>query len=346
MSSTAPQRILIWLPSPLGDAIMATGTLRAFRELFAGDHITFMAPAFTRQILTPNSFCDDWIDLEKGLLAKIRYLKAGHFDTAILLKNSFSSALTIRLAGIARRVGYARDGRGFLLTDKISPLRYESGKFIPSPMVDYYMRIAEHLGSHSVDKSPELSVAPADSEAINDKLPQLKSRKGPLIILVPGGAFGPSKLWPIHCYAELADKLSHTYHATVVISVSPAKKEVHVADAICHLASSEPINLGMTSLNGGLLKALYQKADLVITNDTGPRHIAIGLDKDVVTLFGPNNPDWTQTGHKKEIQIIGKAPCVPCDKPICKQPQHLCMESISVEQIFDAAETFLEGRPL
>ena len=60
-----------------------------------------------------------------------------------------------------------------------------------------------------------------------------------------------------------------------------------------------------------------------------------------LVLFGPNNPQWTQTGHDKEIQIVGKAPCVPCDKPECRQPKHLCMESITVEAVLEAAEHFL-----
>ncbi|MHC5083299.1 MAG: lipopolysaccharide heptosyltransferase II [Planctomycetota bacterium] len=342
MSPNASKRIIIWLPSPLGDAIMATGALRAFRQLYADDHITFMAAPFTRQILSPTAFCDDWIDLEKGFLANVKSLKAGNFEAAILLKNSFSCALAIRLAGIKQRVGYARDRRSLLLTDKIQPLKDEAGNFKPAPMVDFYLKIATCIGSDSTETKPELSVSDADTEAISEKLPQLKDLKGPLVILVPGGAFGPSKLWPILRYSELADKLAEVYQATVVVSVSPVKEEVDIAEAICHKAASEPINLGMTPLNGGLLKALYQKADLVITNDTGPRHIAIGLDKKLVTLFGPNNPEWTQTGHDKEIQIIGTAPCVPCDKPQCKQAQHLCMESISVEKVFQTAETFLK----
>ncbi|MHC5212996.1 MAG: glycosyltransferase family 9 protein, partial [Planctomycetota bacterium] len=177
-----------------------------------------------------------------------------------------------------------------------------------------------------------------------ETLPQLKSLAGPLVILVPGGAFGPSKLWPIERYAQLVDMLYDTYHATVILSVSPIKQEVKIAESICQQAVSEPVNLGYTSLSGGRLKALYSLADLVITNDTGPRHIAIALDKPVVSLFGPNNPLWTQTEHDKEIQILGVAPCVPCDKPVCKQTQHLCMESITVEHVFEMAQKIIGSK--
>jgi heptosyltransferase-2 len=338
------QRILIWLPLPLGDAIMATPALREFRSLFPDASITFLGPAFTRQILSPSPFCNDWIDLEKSSLKNILQIKMGHFDTAIVLKNSFGSALALWLAGIGRRIGYARERRSFLLTDRINPLRNDGGAFLPIPMVDYYLKIADTLGGCIDNKNTELSVRPEDTEAVLTMLPQMKSLKGPLVILVPGGAFGPSKLWPIERYAQLTDKLYDTYHATVILSVAPIKEEVKIAESICQRAVSDPINLGHTSLNGGQLKALYELADLVVTNDTGPRHIAIALDKDLITLFGPNNPEWTQTDHDKEIQVIGKAPCVPCNKPICKQRQHLCMESITVDHIFELVQKIIGSK--
>ncbi|MBC8377926.1 MAG: lipopolysaccharide heptosyltransferase II, partial [Planctomycetes bacterium] len=287
-------------------------------------------------------FGDDWTDLEKSFWKNVKQLRAGHFDTAIILKNSFGSALALWLAGIGRRVGYAREGRSFLLTDRVNPLRNEDGAFQPTPMIDYYLKIAETLGSHIDNKKTKLSIRPEDTEAVLEILPQLKSLTGPLVIIVPGGAFGPSKLWPIERYAQLADKLYDVYHATVILSVAPIKEEVRIAESICKVAVSEPVNLGTFSLSGGQLKALYELSDLVITNDTGPRHIAIALDKPVVSLFGPNNPEWTQTGHDKEIQIIGRAPCVPCEKPVCRQSQHLCMESISVEEVFESAANFLK----
>jgi heptosyltransferase-2 len=337
-------KILIWLPTPLGDAVMATPALRAFRRLYAEASITFLASGFTRQILSGSSFCDRWLEPEKSFWGVVRQLRAESFDTAILLKNSFGSALAIRLAGIGRRVGYARDGRSFLLTDRIEPLR-ENGRFKPAPMIDYYLKPAEHLGAVIDSRTPELPGEDKDTAAVMNILPFLKTLTGPLVIIVPGGAFGPSKLWPVERYAALSDALRKRFDATVVISIAPVPKEIDIAEAICAKAASKPIHLGQTPLPGGPLKALFNRADLVITNDTGPRHIAIGLGKNVISLFGPNNPCWTQTGHPNEVQIVGRAACVPCDKPVCRASGHLCMESITVDEVMEAAGRFLGARP-
>jgi heptosyltransferase-2 len=163
------------------------------------------------------------------------------------------------------------------------------------------------------------------------------------VILVPGGAFGPSKLWPSERFAQIADRLIEQYQATVVLSVAPNRQEIQIADRICQHARKTLIHLGQVRLEIGELKALLGRADLVITNDTGPRHIAIALKRKVITLFGPNNPQWTQTGCKDEIQIIGAGPCVPCDRPMCRQPQHYCMESITADQVFEVAQKQLAG---
>lgn len=336
----ASHKVLIWIPSPLGDAVMATPALRAFRRLYGNASITFLANGFTRQVLSGSDFCDAWIEPEKSFVGQIMKLRAGAFDTAILLKNSFGCALTVRLAGVGQRIGYARDGRSFLLTDRIEPAR-ECGRFKPGAMIDYYLTVAEHLGAEIESRHPQLRIANEDTAALFQALPHLQNSTEPLVILVPGGAFGPSKLWPVERYAAVADALHAHFGARVIISIAPLQEEIAIAEAICAKARFKPVHLGQSPLPGGALKALFARADLVITNDTGPRHIAVALDRNVISLFGPNNPQWTQTGHAKEVQIIGRAACVPCDKPVCKAAKHACMESITVDDVMKAAERFL-----
>ena len=102
-------------------------------------------------------------------------------------------------------------------------------------------------------------------------------------------------------------------------------------------------SLGDKPLTLGQLKALFLQADLVISNDTGPRHIAIALERKLITLFGPNDPSWTETGYENEIQLIGDVPCGPCQKPKCNQSEHKCMQVISVDMVCDAAGRLLDS---
>jgi len=173
-------------------------------------------------------------------------------------------------------------------------------------------------------------------------LPELVNCKGPIIVIVPGGAFGPSKYWLSERFAATGDWLITNYNATVVISVASNPIEKQIAREICDSSKHKLINLADRPISLGELKSLFSIADLVISNDTGPRHIAIALGHSVISLFGPNNPAWTDTGYENEIQLIGDVPCAPCDKPVCEKSEHLCMQAITVEMVCNAAKKILE----
>jgi heptosyltransferase-2 len=403
------QKILVWLPSPMGDAILCTPALRAIRRHFESCEITFLARPIVRDILSPSSFNDAWLEQRSSNpFAVAKTLRQHKFNHAILFKNSFASALAVLLAGIPSRTGYAREGRGLLLTDRLYPPRLRDGRFKPLSMVDYYLAIAAWLGTDTMDRHLELLIDPQEEQSLRAKLPEVveadkpASRRAgkPVVILVPGGAFGPSKCWPAERYAQTADWLIDNYDATIVISVSPDPVETQIAQQIIDSSrfSSSPhppslpvhppsspdhpaslpvhppslpdhspslrakgafspersrrgsnlkpklINLAEKPVTLGELKALFAVADLVITNDTGPRHIAIAFGRKVVTLFGPNDPIWTDTGYENEIQIVGDVPCAPCSSGVCKKAEHLCMQAITVETVCDAVKQLLEGR--
>jgi len=335
-------RILVWLPSPMGDAVLSTPALRALRQGFVSARVTFYANQVVRQVLSPTSLCDGWLDQAgSNCLSAARTLRQGRFTHAILLKNSFRSGLACLLAAIPSRIGYARDGRGILLTDRLYPPRDEHGELKPRPAIDSYLAIAEHLGCDARDRSLELAADPRDREALSARLPGLDRAHGPVVVLVPGGTFGPSKCWPAERFALTADWLVDQYHALVVVSVAPQEHEKRIAGRIVAYCRHRLVNLADSPLTLGQVKALLSVADLMITNDTGPRHIAIAMKRRVITLFGPNDPAWTDTGWPGEIQLVGKAPCAPCASPTCRASGHLCMESITVEEVCQAAATVL-----
>jgi heptosyltransferase-2 len=336
------KKVLVWLPSPLGDAVLSAPALGAIRRHYADKTIIFLAGRTTRQLLSPSPYCDGWIESEgEGAISLARRLRREGFSMAVLFKNSFGSAMVSFLACIPKRVGYARDGRSLLLTDRIKPAR-SGGKYQPAPMIDYYLALAALLGCNTDDRQLRLQVDPDDNASLSAKLGDVISAERPVVILVPGGAFGPSKCWPAERFARTADRLIEKYNAAVIVSVAPNEPEKRIAADICRMAKGSLYSLADTPLSMGELKALFAGADLVIANDTGPRHIAIALGRKIITLFGPNDPAWTQTGYKDEIQIAGTAECVPCARPTCKMQRHICMESISVDAVCKAAEKMLE----
>jgi len=342
-SETPDTNILVWLPSPMGDAILCTPALRAIREHFKSSRICFLGSSVVRETLSPSTFNDEWIEHKaKNPLAIAAQLKAYRFSHAILFKNSFASALAVFLARIPARIGYAREKRGFLLTDKLHTPKLPDGKFKPRSMIDYYLAIASCLGADSADRGLGLLIEPKADEGLRSKMPELTGSEGPIVVIVPGGAFGPSKCWPNVRFAQTADWLITNYDATVIISVAPERAERRIARDICDSSEHGLINLADRSLSLGELKALFSIADLVIGNDTGPRHIAVALQRKVVTLFGPNDPAWTDTECEKEIQIVGNVPCAPCQKPGCRESEHFCMRAITVETVCEAAKELLE----
>ncbi|MHC4664692.1 MAG: glycosyltransferase family 9 protein, partial [Planctomycetota bacterium] len=226
--------ILVWLPSPMGDAILCTPALRAIRKHFKSARITFLAEPVVCEILSPSSFNDEWLQLrDNSLFAITRMLRRRKFTHAILFKNSFASGLVAFLAKIPTRIGYAREGRSIFLTEKVRPQRLPGAGFKPLSMIDYYLTIAAALGADTADQTLELSIDPQEARSLRAKLPELQDSKGPIVVLVPGGAFGPSKCWPGDRFAQTADWLIANYHATVVVSVASDPLEQKIAKEIC-----------------------------------------------------------------------------------------------------------------
>lgn len=333
-------RILVWLPSPMGDIIMCTPALHALRHCFRDATLTFYVNDVARAMLESSALADEWLT-QCSTFQAVRRLRRQRFSLGILFKGSLGSAATLLLAGIPERVGYARDGRGPFLTQRLHPPRLPNRRLAPTSMVDYYLNIVKSLGCTTAPTPPRLLVAERDQASLDKLFPHLSNVEGPLVILVPGSAFGPSKCWPPDHFARTAETLIRDCQAHVILSVSPDARERRIAHTIAAECRYPVTNLADRPLSLRQLKALFSRADLVITNDTGPRHIAIALQRKVITLFGPNDPAWTQTGYDREIQLVGTGPCVPCQRPTCAHPEVACMETISVDRVCQAARNML-----
>ncbi len=353
-----PQRILIVQPSWVGDAVMATPALRALRELYPDAHISYLIRRYVKDVYTGMPWANQLISYRtgktksktgKGVFDLAARLRAGKFDLAILMPNSFKSALICRMAKIPRVLGYERDGRGFLLTDRLMPARAE-GKFVPSPIIHSYMSLAKYLGSTTNDLRMQLFVTDTDrreaagvfARAGLDASFDRPAAAGapPLILLNPGAQYGAAKLWKAEYFAALGDRFVSELGATVLLSSAP--KERPIIKTILGHMKHPAVDLSNAGMTLGSLKEIVRRCDLMVTNDTGPRHIAAALDVPVVTVFGPTHPDWTQIYYAKERQVSVKVFCGPCQKKLCPL-DHRCMTQVTPAMVWDAAIPLLQG---
>lgn len=298
MSSVAPlatgaQRVLIVCPSWIGDTIMATPVYRAFRERLSGAHLTALVRPGLEEILEGTSWFDDVIVARsggvRGPLAMARAIRRARADAALLMPNSFGSALGVWLARVPRRIGYARDGRSVLLTERIAVEKSRT----PQCMVPYYAKLAcAALGTAAIDERVELRCSEAQHEAAERALPRSEI-KSKLIILNPG-ANREDKRWPAVRFAQVGDALADSKDATVAVTGSPAEREVVLAVCSASKTKGGFVNLIERGIRLGSLKAIIERADMLITNDTGPRHIALAFGTPVVCMFGPTDHRWTQ----------------------------------------------------
>ena len=329
------------MPSWVGDVVMATPTLRLLRRLKPDAHISYLVRSYVRPIIDAAPWYDRLITLRprrsaltqasnrrRSTAALTTRLRRSDFDTAVLLPNSFRSALIVKLAGIDRRIGYDRDGRGLLLTDRLIPIR-DRGKFVPIPMIDYYLGLAQYLGAENPERRMQLFTRPDHDRAAEALLRAagVSETTGPLVMFTPGAATkGDAKLWPADRFAAVADHLIQAHKAVVMLNGSPAERPI--LEAVQRAARHPLIDLPKCGSNLALLKSLVAAADLMITNDTGPRHIAAALNTPVISLFGPTDPSWTRLDAPHERLIVSRHP-------------HGSMTGIVADQVITAADQIL-----
>jgi heptosyltransferase-2 len=345
-----PKSLLVALPAPVGDVVMATPTLQAIRERFPRTRITYLLRPATRELVHASPWMDDVIEWpardrrgrQSGTLRLGAQLRRHRFDWAVLLTNSFRSALVTRLAGIRRRIGYDRDGRGWMLTDRV-PVQRENGQIARTRMVDYYGHLGWLIGCERPTDRLVLHTASGDDNAIADQLAAAGlTDHRPLVVMTPGASFGPSKLWPAERFAAVCDRLVDELQARVVVTHGPAENDI-AARAI-HAMQHAPLVMGPPRLTLGQLMALVRRCDLLLCNDTGPRHFAKAFGLPVVTVFGPTWPDWTDTDYPDERKVRIDVSCGPCQKPVCPEEHHDCMTGVTVDAVFTACRDLLVRR--
>ena len=341
------KRILVRAPNWVGDVVMATPAFRCIRENFSDSHITLLIKKNLRGIVAGSSWFNEVIEFEHGMRKSTRdflsltyKLRQERFDLGFLFPNSFSSALMVWLGGVSRRIGYRRDARSLILTDGIERLS-ENGKFLPTYMGDYYLKLCTQLGCKIGSKKPELFISGECEDSANELLEKYNIDKKPFILISPGSSYGSAKLWTAEGFARTADLLKESVDCNVVLTSGPG--EIDLADEIEGLSKKGLINLSRAPISLDLFKVVVKRCMLLLTLDSGPRHFAVALNRPVVVLMGSNDPRYAESEYEIGKVIREDVDCSPCQLKTCPT-DHRCMTRISPEKVVETCIEVLNSR--
>lgn len=342
--------VAVFMPNWIGDAVMATPALRALRDYFQGGRLIGVLKPYVAGVLEGGPWFDEIVLTNGGpwsqsVVAVAAELRRAAIDVAILMPNSFRSALTAWLGGCRRRVGYSRFGRSLLLTDALPPIRDELKRLKPSPVLDAYNLLAERVGCSRLSRRMELFTTPADEAASEIVWHGANlGRYAEVVCLNAGAAFGAAKHWPDEHFAALACDLVTQRNCGVLVLCGPTEREQarRIAAMARHPSVTCLADLA-PALSLGLTKACVRRAHLLITTDSGPRHFAAAFDRPVVTLFGPTHIAWTETFFARAVHLQKGVPCGPCQQRTCHL-DHACMKTLLPAEVLAAALGLLSGK--
>lgn len=342
--SATTSNVIVRMPNWLGDLVMATPVLHDLRAHFPNARITAMCLAGQSALLENNPYIDTLLRFQRpsGWIHRFHHahvfdeLRKNAYDVGILLPNSFTSAWWFWRGHVKRRIGYIDHGRRLLLND---PVSYpEDRKTLHQ--VTLYKRLLAPLGIPVSDTKPELFV---NSEAQKAVKALLRDRgvqsQDTLIGINPGAAYGTAKCWPPERFKALTQQLLVETDYPIVYFGDHASAPV--VNDICSScgASDRLINLaGKTSLSE--LVAAIQACSVLLTNDSGPMHIAAALGTPPLALFGSTS-DVATSPYKFGRVIHKHVECSPCYKRVCPI-DFRCMTRIEVDEVFRELQMLIE----
>jgi heptosyltransferase-2 len=363
-----PRRILVRGVNWLGDAVMTTPALLRLREKFPEAHTALLCPDKLADLWKHHSAVKEVISFAKteNVFAIGKKLCAGKFDLALVLPNSPRSALEVFLARIPSRIGYSRPWRNSFLTQTVASRpgavkmhkrtaeaiqrlvagtnptignrKSEIGN-VQAHQIYEYLHLIAALGASPEPLAPKLEVTCEEVKAAREKF-GLEQLTGPILGLNPGAEYGPAKRWPTEKFIAAANEIQR--QTNCIWLIFGGKGDLELAERIAaeiHPPSSilHPRNLaGQTTLRE--LMALLKLCRVLLTNDTGPMHVAAALGIPVVVPFGSTSPELTGRGLPGDSHhqlIKSNAPCSPCFLRECPI-DFRCMNGIPVEQVVKA----------
>lgn len=325
----------------IGDAVMTTPALTLVRQTFPAAEIVLLANPLVSQLFTPHESIDRVITFDRqgehgGLIGRLRLaqqLRKERFDLALILPNSFDSALVPWLAGIPQRLGRRSDGRGLLLTScytapDVQPLPHE---------VEYYLNLVRSFGITGNHRGLALKTTEQEDHEAAFFLARHGIGEQDFVLGInPGATFGAAKRWYPERFAEAARQLCGIWNGRSVIFGSSAERPL-AEDIERHLGGAALNLAGATSVRQ--LMALIKRCNFLITNDSGPMHIAAAFGVPLVAIFGPTDHATTSPYTEKAAIVRVPQECAPCKLRECPT-DHRCMAAVTADMVVAAAKSF------
>ena len=343
-TSEHPKKILFIQISALGDTILAAPTVRAIRYCFPQTEISFLASPTNLTYLQHCPDIDHKIEFCYPLHQMIRTLRKDRFDCVIDLEHwPRFSALLAYATGASHIIGFnaAHQYRHYLFTNVVphSPGKHE---------VLNFLRIAQLLGCDTEDTSLAVWIDETEREWCRNVFAQEQITPSDLLVVLhpeAGRRGEPRRRWPLEHYVELMDTLSAHYDAQILLTGAPS--EVEVSEWIVERAQCKVVNLsGKTKVNQ--LAAVFACADMVISGNCGPMHLAAATGTPVIAIHGPTNSEQWGPWYDKSTCLQATLPCSPCLNlgfeyacqalPDGTSP---CMQTIPVSDVLKACEMYL-----
>lgn len=337
-------RIVVRGTNWIGDAVMSVPALRELSRIFPDAEIVLHTRPLVEDLFEDADFIDRVLRYEK-MPSRIRQtmkqtdvLSNEEFDLAVLLPNSFESALTTKLAKIPRRIGYNKDLRGLLLTDPIAVPEWKDKRH----EVYYYLNLVAEAERRYLGTSTVPNCVPDGSLIVSDKrrnaAKEFLKNEGidlskKIVAIGAGSTNSRAKRWGAENFARLSDRIQVELDARVVLVGAESEKEV--ASEVIESSTRKAVDLtGKTGVSEAA--ALLAVADLLVSNDMGLAHVAPAVGTRTAVIFGPTNPVTTRPFSPNAVVLRQEVECSPCmlrDCPI----DHRCMTRVSVDRVFETA---------
>ena len=349
MQASQARRILVRSTNWIGDAILTMPAVQRLREAAPDAHLAMLCAAKLHDLWRHNPFLNEVIPFDP--VPSSAELRAGRFDLAVLFPNSFRSAWECWRAGIPVRVGFTGHRRRWLLTHAVSEprdeqpvhesievngVRFERKRFpAPRHQVHRYLDLVGRIGANRHYVAPKIYLAHEELPPLS-KFYQEDGR--PLIGLNAGAEYGPAKRWLPERFAAVAGQVAQEKLCRWLLLGGPG--DVAIAEALeakllaAGVAASSIINVaGRTSLPD--LFVLLKCCRVLLTNDTGPMHVAAALNTPVVAIFGSTSPELTGPLGPHATVIRQPVECSPCFLRECPI-DFRCMQRVAAAPVAEA----------